>query len=259
VTEPAAPAVRQKKRAKKSGGDGRNFHRIRRFTPRGMIEEYLTLCRNPAADLRRWIAEDKKKPGGFRRRILATTRGGIDHNDTSAQAGWSRLAYTYGIRGHSLLSVRNGLDPQGGGGRGDHGMSARPRAGTGRYDALRPVRAQDSGDFERRGEGGVTTHGDSEPGEPDLSHIGTRSVILALYGAKIEATRRSLPRREIAAAVRALRDEQRTHLRAITARKRDAIRAWRERTQIERFARKQVQLAERRLEKSHAPAEAKPT
>jgi hypothetical protein len=39
-----------------------------------------------------------------------------------------------------------------------------------------------------------------------LAFRGARSALHALYGAKIEATRRSLPGREIAAAVRALVD-----------------------------------------------------
>lgn len=55
------------------------------------------------------------------------------------------------------------------------------------------------------------------------------AAIQALYGAKIEATRRSLPAREIAAAVRAILAEQSAAFRALAERRHAAMRAARER------------------------------
>ena len=61
------------------------------------------------------------------------------------------------------------------------------------------------------------------------------AVILALYGAKIELTRRSLPAREISAAVRAILAEQAAAFRELAERRHAAMRAARERRQALRF------------------------
>jgi hypothetical protein len=63
-----------------------------------------------------------------------------------------------------------------------------------------------------------------------------------LYAAKIEATRRSLPRREIAAAIRTICDDRRAALRAVGESQQAMMRYIRDRRVIERIARK---LAER--------------
>ncbi len=57
------------------------------------------------------------------------------------------------------------------------------------------------------------------------------AVILALYGAKIELTRRSLPAREINAAVRAILADQSAAFRELAQRRFAAMRAARERRQ----------------------------
>ena len=57
--------------------------------------------------------------------------------------------------------------------------------------------------------------------------------------AKIEATRRNLPRSQVAAAVRALQQERRAHMRALAERKQAAITAQRERVAAERLSDKQ--------------------
>ncbi len=69
-----------------------------------------------------------------------------------------------------------------------------------------------------------------------LSFRGARSAILAFYGARIEATRRSLLPRESAAVMRALVDERRAALRALALQKQAAQRAMRERRTAERFS-----------------------
>ena len=63
-----------------------------------------------------------------------------------------------------------------------------------------------------------------------------RAVILALYGAKIELTRRSLPAREISAAVRAILAEQSAAFRELAERRFAAMRAARERRQASHYA-----------------------
>jgi hypothetical protein len=56
-------------------------------------------------------------------------------------------------------------------------------------------------------------------GESDLSFEAAQEAIRAFYGAKIEATRRSLPKREAAAAVRALLIEQSLAFKALAERR----------------------------------------
>jgi hypothetical protein len=52
-----------------------------------------------------------------------------------------------------------------------------------------------------------------------------RALLLALYGARIEATRRSMSGRDATAAVRALIEEQRAALRALVERRALAVSA----------------------------------
>jgi hypothetical protein len=119
------------------------------------------------------------------------------------------------------------LDADGNRGRGADGVPTSPRrACLGRYDELRPVRAETDG---------VSPHRASD-GAPDLSFGAERDAIHVLYGAKIEATRRSLPGRDIAAAVRAILDDQRAALWAVTVRQILAKTAWRERRANDRHA-----------------------
>jgi hypothetical protein len=63
-----------------------------------------------------------------------------------------------------------------------------------------------------------------------------KDAILQLYAAKIELTRRSLPRSQVADAIRAIIDEQRAALRALTLRRILAKTARRERRAIEHHA-----------------------
>jgi hypothetical protein len=65
-----------------------------------------------------------------------------------------------------------------------------------------------------------------DPG--DSSFESGQEAIRALYGAKIEATRRNLPKREAAAAVRALLDEQGAAFRELAERQQAESRARRE-------------------------------
>ena len=65
--------------------------------------------------------------------------------------------------------------------------------------------------------------------------------MLAFYGAKIEATRRSLPTREIAAAVRAIIEERDAAMRAFSDRQKYARVGLRERRAAERFSQRLAQ------------------
>lgn len=70
---------------------------------------------------------------------------------------------------------------------------------------------------------------------------GERSALIALYAAKIEATRRSVPPRERMAAIRALIEERRACMRAVTERRQMIIRTTRERRDAERHSERQAQ------------------
>jgi hypothetical protein len=66
-----------------------------------------------------------------------------------------------------------------------------------------------------------------EEGEA-FSYEGEVSALHLLYGARIEATQRSAPKHERAAAIRALRQELRAALREVTERRRNESAARRE-------------------------------
>lgn len=286
LTAPASPAPNSSKRVKKTGGNGRG---MARFAAQKIADDYVALCKNPAKDLKRWLAEDKKRPVGKGRRFQSTiTNQREDHDQIANQ---TRNEKTSGLCGDALPTVRNGMDAQGGKGRRSHGVLARSRSRLGRYDALRQVRGEGPvaagaehratnahartragpGRYDvlrlvrtphnasnERGTASAAGHGSNAA--PDLSHLGAeRSAIRSLYAAKIEIMRRSLPRHEIAVAIRALRDEQRAATRALTVRKQSTLRAWRERRDAERFSAKQSGQTERAQETARAPPEAKPS
>ena len=89
---------------------------------------------------------------------------------------------------------------------------------------------------------------------PPIDHLQwrrERSVINALYAARIEATRRSVPAHERMAAIRALIEERQATMRAITERKQLIVRVSKEkraakRAEVERSRERQVQRSEPR-------------
>jgi hypothetical protein len=83
-----------------------------------------------------------------------------------------------------------------------------------------------------------------------VAQRGERSTIVALFAAKIEATRRYLPPAQVAAAVRALQQERRAHMRALAERKQAAITAGRERRVAERLSDKQQDRARQQAKPS---------
>ena len=199
-----APAPRKRRKKGRSDGD--------RFTSRKLATDYVNLCQHPIGDLRRWLAEDKKRAGGQG----PADRGNNNKRGTTRDWAYNAtktapLAYADGLCRDSLQLLRGGLDAhRQGRGQADN-LFARSRAGSGRYDALRPVRTEaDAARLAPR---------DGDRAAPDLSFGAERDAIRALYGAKIEATRRSLPRGQVADAIRAIIDEQRAALRAVTLRR----------------------------------------
>jgi hypothetical protein len=214
------PTPRKRRKKGRSDGD--------RFTSRKLATDYVNLCQHPIGDLRRWLAEDKKRAGGQGRQIEATTKGGTTRDWAYNATKNAPLAYADGLCRHSLQQLRGGLDAhRQGRGQADN-LFARSRAGSGRYDALRPVRTEaDAASLAPR---------DGGRAAPDLSFGAERDAIHALYGAKIEATRRSLPRGQVADAVRAIIDERRAALGAVTLRRILAKTARRERRATGRHA-----------------------
>ena len=47
------------------------------------MADYLALCRNPRKDLKRWLAEDKKRPGATGRGVRSPLTKGDDHAYTN--------------------------------------------------------------------------------------------------------------------------------------------------------------------------------
>ena len=220
ATGPSSDAVQPRKRAR-SGGDSKG---LTGFTARSLAADYLALCQNPLQDLQRWIAADKKRPGGTGSVFQRTTNRGGSHAYNRSHIGETGARR---LSGHPLPPLRGRMDAHAQGRRDDHGLPARSRACAGRYDELRSLRAEGIAGRSRPG-------GDSR--DADLAFRGGRATLLALYGAKIEATRRSLPQREIAAALRALRDDRHAALRAFTEHRRAVLKGAREQRRAERFS-----------------------
>jgi hypothetical protein len=173
------------------------------FTAGEIVARFLKLCRDPAQDLMQWMAEDRKRPGGLGKRVQSTTRRENTHADDRTG---QHATGGHGLRRDALPSMRDGVDADRQGRRGADSVLARQRAGAGRYDELLTVRAEAA----RGGVGSSAGVGESEAGG-----------VKGFYAAKIAMLRRSLPKREVAAAVIAARAEMRAALRAIAER-----RAW---------------------------------
>ena len=214
---PSAPPT-QRKKAKKGGGEGD------RFTARNFAADYLRLCQHPTKDLRRWLAEDKKHKGAASRRNERTPTRETTHDRTQNPP----LATADRLCRQPLQHLRGGLDADRREWRQADDLLARSRTGAQRYDGLRSVRA------EGHAAGPLTGAGTTSA--PETSFKGERAALLALYGAKIEATRRSLPASAVAAAVRAIRDERQAVLRAFAAQRQARTILRREQNAAERFS-----------------------
>ena len=222
---PPSPAPRKRKKTGKGDGD--------RATPQAIVGDYLELCADPSKDLLGWLAAGERRRSGRQQQPI--TKNGRDYADTTKQ---DRMADANGIRGLALPPMQIWLDSNRQGGRGADGVPARSRrAGFGRYDSLRPVRGETTALAAPRARG--------DPGAPDSSLKGEHALLSAFYGAKIEATRRSLPAREVSAAIRVLLDEQSAAFRALADRRGRASKASRERRQGAQIAAQEATQGER--------------
>ncbi len=104
------------------------------------------------------------------------------------------------------------MDAHGDDGRHTHGLSARPRAGLAGYDGLQQVRADG-----HAGDGLGRSTGD-DAADPSFAFGVELAAVSSYYAAKIAAVRRGLNPRDVAAAVRAIREEQAGAVRAVMQR-----------------------------------------
>jgi hypothetical protein len=223
--EPPAPAPRKRRKTGKGDGD--------RATPQAIVEDYLELCADPSKDLLGWLAAGERRRSGRQQQPI--TRKGNNYADTTKQ----ELADANGIRGLALREVQIWMDAHRQGGRGADGVPARSqRTGFGRYDKLRPARGEATTAL-------AAPRASGDTGAPDASLNGEHAALSAFYGAKIEATRRSLPAREVSAAIRAIFDEQSAAFRALADRRGTASKASRERRHGARFAAREATGRER--------------
>jgi hypothetical protein len=220
TTQPEKPEPKPRKRGKGSGGGDS-------YRARNLAADYLKLCHDPMKDLPRWLREDKKKAGGLGRRFQATIGKGEDYAEgaTHIIKAWAVAAKAYGLRRQPLQAMRGRLDADGERRRGADRLLARQRARPGRYDELRSIRAERTG---------LVSRGPGD--ERALSLKGLRAALQAFYGAKIEATRHSVPARDRAAAVRAIIDDRAVALRVLAQMRAASAAAFKERRQIVRQA-----------------------
>jgi hypothetical protein len=237
LTRPAPSAPKPRKRVRK-GGDGKGGAR---FATQNLADNYLNLCHHPLKDLRRWLAEDKKRAGSIGRGNPSLTTKGGDHAAHSKGAS-ALVATAERLRRQPLPEMRGGLDAYGSRRRGVDGVSARSRTGVGRYDRLRSLRGEADGlaPAERNT---PDASGFAQGAPPDrsggvaaeaVSCDAEAAAISAEFAAKIEGFRRRLRPWEISAAIRAAREDRDVALKGV-----------RDRQQGERFAARAAMQQER--------------
>jgi hypothetical protein len=203
---PAPPLpCRQRKRGKaKQGGSGRIF-----ITTRNVADYYTRLCKYPLQDLHRWMAEDRRRPGGGRMVIQTIIRKGLRHAHNTSDGF---LANANRLCRQPLPALRGGMDTHREGGRRADGLLARSRAGFIGYDQLRSV----------RGEGATASSAwrlASHDTNLDSRFAAEAAGIAALFRIKLANLRWYVPAREIAAAARVLLDDKRASMRALRERR----------------------------------------
>ena len=202
MTKPAAPKPRRGRKARRGGGST-----ARSFTTGALAEDYLRLCRDPLRDLQRWMDEDKKRGRAGRGVQLITRRGDDAAKDTTRAENY--LVNAQRLRGQPLHELQGRLDADRRGGRSHHGLPARPRAGVSRYDGLRQVRAEGSA-------GSDLSRSTDDAAAGASFRLGIElDAVSDFYAAKIAAVRHGISPRDIAGAVRAIRNEQAGAVRAV--------------------------------------------
>ncbi len=177
-----------------------------RLTTRGLVDDYLTLCRNPMKDLRRWVGETN--PTSRTRSSRTTLASTTPH----AQNPSSRLALRAdGFRDHPLHEMRSRLDTARHGWSDRHPLPSRPGAGADGYDRLRPLPAA-GGASGAHVSGGEGAEGQVAPAASLSSELGAAR---SYYASRIAVARQSLRPSELAAAIRAIKDQQTLAIRSI--------------------------------------------
>ena len=187
-------------RPKRRGNRGGGGHRL---TTAALADSYLKLCHDPCKDLHRWIAEDKKRPG-LRQRAPPPAQE-TRHEITTLRAT-SFVEDARRLCGRALHQVQGRLDTHGNQGRIVDDLSARSRAGAERHDTLRSLRAEGRGDL-----ADVRDDASNASGE-FASELGALS---GYFAARRAAIRRSSNPGDVAAALRALQNEQTLATRAV--------------------------------------------
>jgi hypothetical protein len=133
------PPPRRKAGSGKGGGrlPVRVGNRRQQLAAADLVEDYLRLCRDPARDLDKWLAGDKRNRGKVTPRAPPAATREQDERQSNLP-----VAHRQRLRGQTLPVVQDRLDPDRQGWRDYHGLPARHGAGIGRYDRLRQVRAE---------------------------------------------------------------------------------------------------------------------
>ena len=220
--EPPAPKPRKRVR---SGGDGRGYGK---GAAGGLVQDYLELCRDPLKDLRRWAAEDKRfgrAPRGFQSVfVLRATPDksfiakGDDHahNQGRQLSGKNRRVSRPAIAGVAATA-----------GRGQEPRAELTVCLLDREPVLAEMTDCDQVSSRKRRfeRGGLVSRIGGEAG----SYGAAADAINAEFAEKLDGLRRRLPRWQIPAAVRALKNA-----RAV------ALQALRDQKQGERFAAREI-------------------
>jgi len=178
------------------------------LSTRGLTADYVTLCRNPLSDVRRWILESGPSYAGTSPDNLETWR--TSHAQT-ASPGLARPVDRF--CNNPLHAVRSRLDPQRGGGQRHH-LSSRPGAGLYKYDQLRSLPTAQTPPGEAR-----SVPDAASPGEaPSTGLAAELAAAKGYYASRIAAARLTMSSKELATFIRAIQDEQTLAARAIIQR-----------------------------------------
>ena len=181
------------------------------LTTRGLAADYLALCRNPLSDIRRWVLESGK---AYQGRSPSNTWRSADAAQSPSPGLGSR---TDRLRYNALHEMRGRLDPFRDRRQGCR-LSSRPGAGISQYDQLRSFRAQGKRSTRFRSALRTAAASATNSVAPSSSLATELAAAKGYYASRIAAARQSLSRVELAAAIKAIKDEQTLAARAIIQR-----------------------------------------
>lgn len=193
VTVPVPKPVSKKT---KKRGEGDDSHR---FSTSWIVEDYLTLCRDPFSDLQRWLDEDKKKPSSPRN-VTPTKHA---RQNTS-------VIDAHRVSPHPLHEVPGRVRAHDHRGRDHHEVPGGSRADPGRYRELQQV----------QGERGQISQS-QEPGQSTGARGGSNEIgsLHGYYAALIAAAWATMRPDQAAAYIRNLRAEKIQAVRSVKDRR----------------------------------------